>query len=119
MNASGAVSMASGHDVDVHMRDGLAGRGSVVHSDGGAIGSDGPACDPAQSGHEGEEVGGLARGEVLDAGSMGRRNDEDVTVGEGLDVEKGYGAGFPRYDLGGDFSLDDLAEEAGHRLGLE
>lgn len=119
MNASSAVSMASGHDVDVYVRDGLAGGGSVVHPDGGAIGSDGPACDPAQSGHEGEEVGGLGRREVFDARSMGRRNDEDVTVGEGLDVEKGYGAGFPRYDFGGDLSIDDLAEEARHRLGLE
>ena len=45
---------------------------------------------------------------------MERRHDEDMSVGERLDVEKRESPGLPGYDLGWNFSLDDLAEEAGH-----
>ena len=59
VNASGAISMTSGDDVDVHMWDRLAGRVTVVDADGGAVGAYGTANHSADPSYQREEFGGL------------------------------------------------------------
>ena len=69
---------------------------------------------PREPGDGAKERVGRRRLEVFYQRHVRARHDEDVTVGQRLDIEKGYHVRLAGDDLGGNLAGDDATEDTGH-----
>ncbi len=113
--AGGPVHGAATEEVDVEVFDGLAAVGAGVDDEAVAFGEVLLAGDLGGDEDQVAEHGGVVGDGVGERGEVVAGDDEDVGGGLGVDVGEGVG-GFVLVDGGGgDFTVGDFAEEAGHK----
>ena len=111
----GPGEFAAGEEVEVEMRNFLAGVAAVVEDETVAASDEAEVfCDGGGFYQQMAEDGVVGRGGVFEGGNGFARDDEDMCGRHGLDVPKRDDVFVFVDDVGGDFFVADFLEEGFH-----